>query len=178
LDRSVQRFAYILLILMGMAAALMLGRDVFNYIRAVKGARGLNLAIIDLQVIDDENPRAHVRLRVQNESPLDMDIRRYRFELFLNGERISGSYSTYLGTDPDAVDTVARRESTNIEQVLAPDQGLDLEFTLYIYSTQMEIVRQAQRVGSMSWYASARFTTMLPYSREESEIRLRADFEE
>jgi len=178
LDRPVQRYAYVLLILMGMAAALMLGRDVFNYIRAVKGARGLNLAITDLQIVDDENPRAHVRLRVQNESPLELDIRRYRFELFLNGERISGSYSTYLGTDPDAVDTVARRESTNIEQVLAPDQGLDLEFTLYIYPTQMEIVRQARRSGPMFWRASAEFTTMLPYSRQESEIELRAGFEE
>ena len=58
------------------------------------------------------------------------------------------------------------------------DQGLDMEFTLYIYPTQMEIVRQAQRAGSMSWYASAEFTTRLPYSREENEIRLGADFEE
>ena len=178
LDSPVQRYAYILLILMGLVAALVLGRDVSNYIRSVKGARGLNLEITGLQVIDDDNPRAHIRFRVQNDSPLEIEIERYRFELFLNGERVSGSYSMYLGADPDAVDVDARRASANISQVLTPGQGLDLDFTLYIYPTQMEIVRQAQRAGSMSWRASAKFTTMLPYSRQENEIELRAGFEE
>lgn len=178
MDSPAQRYAYVLLILMGLVAALVLGMDVSNYVRSVKGARGLNLEITDLQVIDDENPRAHIRFRVQNDSPLDIEIERYRFELFLDRERISGSYSMYLGTDPDAVDTDARRESTNINQVLTSGQGRDLEFTLYIYPTQMKIVRQAQRAGSMSWRASAEFTTMLPYSRQENEIELRAGFEE
>ena len=178
MDSPVQRYAYVLLILMGLVAALVLGTDVSNYIRSVKGARGLNLEITGLQVIDDDNPRAYIRFRVQNDSPLDIDIDRYRFELFLNGERISGSFSMYLGTDPDAVDVDARWESLNINQILSPGQGLDLEFTLYIYPTQMEIVRQAQRSGSMSWLASAKFTTMLPYSRQENLLELRAGFEE
>ncbi len=178
MDSPVQRYAYILLILMALAATFALGTDVSNYIRSVKGARGLNLEITDLQVIDDENPRAHIRFRVQNGSPLEIEIERYRFELFLNGERISGSFSMYLGTDPDGVDVDARWESLSINQILTPGQGLDLEFTMYIYPTQMEIVRQAQRAGSMTWRASAEFTTMLPYSREENFIKLRAGFEE
>ncbi len=178
LESSGQRYAYVLLILLGLVAALILGRDVFNYVRSTKGARGLNLEITDLQLIDDENPRAHVRFRVQNDSPLEIDIDRYRFEFFLNGERISGSFSMYLGTDPDGVDLDARWESLSINQVLSPGQGFDLEFTMYIYPTQLEIVRQAQRAGSMSWRASAEFTTMLPYSREENFIELRAGFEE
>ena len=177
LGKRVQRFAYIVLLLMALAASLALGADVSNYIRSIKGARGLSLEITSLQVIDDDNPRALIRFRVRNDSPLEIEIERYSFELYLNGERVSGSYSTYLGTDP-SVDPDAHREAANINQVLVPDKSLDLEFTMYIYPTQMEIVRQAQRSGPMSWYASVGFTTFLPHSHKENLIRLGARFEE
>jgi hypothetical protein len=177
LGKRVQRFAHIVLLLMALVALFALGTDVSNYIHSIKSARGLSLEITSLQVIDDDNPRALIRFRVRNDSPLEIKIERYDFELYLNGERVGSSYSTYLGTDPN-VDPEAHREATNINQILAPGRNLNLEFTIYIYSTQMEGVRQAQRSGSMSWYASARFTTILPYSREENLIKLRARFEE
>lgn len=177
MDNRVQRFAYIALLLMALAASLALGMDVSNYIRSVEGARGLSLEITDLQVIDDDNPRILIRFRVRNDSPLEIAVERYRFELYLSEERISGSYSTYLGTEP-GVDPKTHREATNINQVLTPGQNLDLKFTMYIYPTHMEIVRQAQRSGSMSWYTSGEFTTVLPHSRKENLIRLHARFEE
>lgn len=175
--KRVQRFAYIALLLMGLVASFALGTDVSNYIRSNKSARGLSLQITSLQVIDDDNPRALIHFRLRNDSPLAIKIERSSFDLYLNGERVGTSYSTYLGTDPD-VNPAIYRVAANINQVLAPGQTLDLEFTLYIYSLQMEIVRQAQRSGSMSWQANARFTAFLPYSREKNRIRLSARFEE
>jgi len=175
--QRVQRFAYIALLLMALTSLFALGTDVSNYTRSITSARGLSLEITSLQVIDDDNPRALIHFRVRNNSPLEVKIERYNFEIYLNEERVGSSYSTYLGMDP-SVDPEAHREATYVNQVLAPGRNLGLEFTIYIYSAQMEIIRQAQRSGSMSWYASAKFTMVLPYSREENWVRLRARFEE
>jgi len=172
-----QRFAYVALLLMGLAATLALGTDVSNYVRSIKSAHGLDLTITDLQVIDDDNPRALIHFRVRNNASLEVEVKRYYFELYLNGERVGSSYSMYTGTDPN-IDTEAHRKVTGINQALSPGQDLDLAFTVYFYSTQMESVRRAQRAGTMSWQVSAKFVAVLPYSREENVIELRAGFEE
>lgn len=177
LGKCVQRFAYIVLLLMALVSLLALGTDVSNYIRSIASARGLSLEITSLQVTDDNNPRALIRFRVRNDSPLEVKVERYEFELYVNGERVGSSYSTYLGTDAD-VDPKAHRETVYINQALAPGRNLHLEFTVYIYSAQMESVRRAQRSGSTFWYASAKFTAVLPYSQEEDLIKLHARFEE
>jgi len=176
-SKSSQTLAYVALLLMALAAAAILAMDVSNYIRSVKSARDLTLAITDLQIIDDDDPRALIHFRVRNNSSLDVEIERYLFTLHLRGERVGGSYSTYLGTDP-SVDPKAHREATNVDQTLAPGQSLDLAYTLYIYPTHMERVRQIQRSGPVTWQVSAEFTTLLPHSRVENLVRLRAEFEE
>jgi hypothetical protein len=138
---------------------------------------GLSLEIADLQFVDDANPRALIRFRVRNNSPLETELERYLFELYLNEELIGSSYSTYLGTDPN-VDPTVHRAAQNVNHILAPGQTLVLDFTVYVHSTKMETVRHAQRAESMSWVATANVTILLPYSREKNFVRLRAEFEE
>lgn len=174
----VQNLAYIVLFLMAVVALLVLGADVSNYIASIKSVSGLGLEIVDLEVIDDDNPRALVRFRVRNDSPLETKLERCLLELYLNEERIGSSYSMYMGTDPN-LDPKTHLATQNINQSLAPGQTLVLEFTLYIYSAQMEIVRHAQTAESMTWHATANLTTFLPYSREKNfVVRLQAEFEE
>lgn len=175
--RRVQRFAWMALILLALLAVCALGIDVSNYVRAIDSAQGLSFAITSVQVFDDENPRALVRFRVRNDAPLEIELVRYAFELGHNGERAGSSFSTYLGTD-DSLDAAAHRDAANIERVLAPGRVLDLEFTVFIYATQMDSIRRAQATGSSEWQADAEFITILPYSRQETPIRLRAGLEE
>ena len=177
LGMRMQHFAYITLLLMALVASLILGTDVANYVRSIMSARGLSLEITSLQVVDDDNPRALIRFKVQSDSPLEVKIDRYRFDLHLNGQRVGSSYSTYQGTDPN-LESEARRQTTNLNQVLAPGHDIALELTLYIYSGQMESVRYAQRSGSMPWHASAEFVAVLPHSRGENLVELRAEFGE
>ncbi len=162
---------------MGIAALFALAVDVSNYIRSFESASGLDLDIIGLEMIDDDNPRALVRFRLQNNSALEIGIERYLFELYLNRQRVGSSYSQYLGTDP-SIDAKAHRETAMIDQVLNPGQDIVLEFTVYIYDTQMDIVRQAQSNDSLSWQVSAEFVTALPYAREQNLITLDAEYEE
>jgi len=173
----VRRGAWLLLILMALLAVCVLGIDVSNYVRAIDSAHGLSLSILAVKVIDDDNPRALVRFRVQNDAPLEVELVRYAFELAHNGERVGSSYSTYLGTD-DSIDAAGHRAAANIDRVLAPGRYLDLEFTVFVYSTEMESIRQAQTTSSSKWQADAEFITGLPYSRQETPIRLHAGLEE
>jgi hypothetical protein len=173
----VQPGAWMLLILLALLAACALGLDVSNYVQAVESAHGLSFSILSVQVIDDDNPRALVRFRVQNDAPLEMELVRYAFELVHNGERAGRSYSTYLGTD-DSIDAAAHRDAANIDRVLAPGRYLDLEFTVFVYAPKMDGIRQARTTSASEWQADAEFITVLPYSRQETPVRLRARFEE
>jgi hypothetical protein len=173
----VQRFAWVVLVLMALLALLALGTDVSNYVRAIDSAHGLSFSIASVQVIDDDNPRALVHLRVRNDAPLEIELVRYAFELGHNGERVGSSYSTYLGTD-DSIDGAAHRDTANIHRVLAPGRALDLEFTVFIYATHMDSIRRARPTSSSIWTADAEFITILPYSRQETPLRLRGRLEE
>ena len=176
-DKLRRGIAYAMLLLMALAASITLGMDVSNYVSSVKSARGLKLEMTGLQVMDDENPRALIRFRVRNDSPLDIKIERYLFDLYLDKAFVCSNSSMYLGTDPN-VDPGIYLKSQAIEQVLGPGQTLDFELTMYIYSAQMEIVRQARRSGPLSWQARAGFSVFLPYSREEAWLRLQAAYKE
>jgi len=182
------RIAHTVLLLTGLVALFAIGvsmSNYTNYIRSVESVHGLRLEMTSLQVIDDTNPRAVIRFRLHNRSPLTIEIEDYHFNLYLNGERVGTSMSSYMGTDPN-VSQAAYRKATNINQALDPDQHLDLEFTLYIYSAQMEIVRRAQRTvldtvqcsDSMSWSTNANFRVILPYAPEWDWVGLSAEFEE
>lgn len=173
----VQRGAWVLLILLALVAACALSIDVSNYVQAIDSAHGLSSAILSVQVVDDDNPRALVRFRVQNDGPLEVELVRYAFELGHNGARVGSSYSTYLGTD-DTIDAASHRAAANIGKVLAPGRHLDLEYTVFVYASDMEGVRQTQATSGSLWQADAEFVTVLPYSRQETRVRLRATLEE
>ena len=173
----VSRIVQAVLLLMGLVALFAIGMSVSSYVHSIKSAYGLRLEITSLQLIDDNNPRAVIRFRLHNPSPLAVKIERYNFFLYLNGERVGTSISTYIGTDPN-VDPAVYRKAASINQLLYPYQHLNLEFTLYIYSAQMEIFRRAQHSDSMSWSTNATFHVILPYAHEEDSVRLSARFEE
>ena len=173
----VQRFAWVALIVMALLALGALGMDISNYVQAIDSARGLSLSIVSVQVIDDDNPRALVRFRLRNDAPLETELVRYAFELEYDGERVGSSYSTYLGTD-DSIDGAAHRDAANIHKVLAPGRALDLEFTVFIYTTHMDSIRKARPAGASPWTADAEFITILPYSRQETPLSLRGRLED
>ena len=173
----VSRTAQAILLLMGLIALVAIVASGSNYVHSIKSMGGLRLEITSLQLIDDDNPRAVICFRLHNPSPLAVKIERYDFFLYLNGERMGSSLSTYMGTDPN-INRAAYKKALHIGQVLAPYQQLDLEFTLYIYSAQMEIFRRAQHSDSMSWSTDVTFHVIPPYAHEEDSVRLSASFEE
>ena len=173
----VQRVAWVLLVLMALLAACALAIDVSNYVQAIDSAQGLSLALLSIQVVDDDNPRTLVRFRLQNDGPLEVELVRYAFELSHNGARVGSSYSTYLGTN-DSIDAADHRAAAKIDRVLAPGSHLDLEYTVFVYAPDMEGITRAKVTGGSLWQADAEFVTVLPYSRLESRVGLRARLEE
>jgi len=168
-----QGVAYTILLMMGLGAFIALYTDLSNFISSAESSRGLGLEIAEIQVIDDENPRALIRLKVRNGYRLKLKLDRYMFDLYLGKKYIGSNGSMYLGTDPN-VDPLFYIKSQVVNKVLKPGQTIDLILTLYIYSGQMNIVRQAQGAGSSTWHGKANVTILLPYYKEETHLRLGA----
>jgi hypothetical protein len=162
---------------MGVVALFATGTSLSNYMRSGRSVSDLRLEFTYLQLIDDDNPRAVVHFSLNNDSPLPVGIERFIATIYLNEERVGSNASQYVGTDPD-VDPDLHQKVTIIHETLDPEQHLDLNFTLYIYSAQMEIVRRARRSGSMSWTATAGVFVTPPYSREVRPVGLSASLEE
>ena len=177
LQRYLPAAIYTLLLLMGLLALAATILSITNYQRSMESVGGLSLEFTKLQIIDDDNPRAQLQFKLYNHAPMSVGIERYSFTLYANGERIGGSASTYRGTDPN-VDQKEYEEATTIEQVISPDGHLDLDFTLYIYPAQMEIVREAQRAGPITWTVNAGFHVKSLYSRSIESIGLQATLEQ
>ena len=175
--RRLPTIVYTLLLLVGLLALGATALSISNYTRSVEGVSGLLLEIADLKVIDDGNPRVQLHFRLHNRAPMLWGIERYNFTLYANGERVGGSSSTYRGTDP-TVSQGEYAEATTIEQVLPADEHIDLDFKLYVYYIQMDIVRRALADGPISWSVDAGFHVKSPYSRVIEPIGLDATFEE
>ena len=63
----------------------------------------------------------------------------------------------YRGSNPDT-DPGEYIKAQTINRVLGPGQTLTLAFTLYIYKTKVEIVRNTQPTRSVNWKVKAYFT--------------------
>jgi hypothetical protein len=173
INKRVQGIAYTILLIMGLGAFIALYSDLSNFISSAESSRGLGLEIAEIQVIDDENPRALIRLKVRNGYRLELKLDRYMFDLYLGNKFISSNGSMYLGTDPN-VDPLFYVKSQVVKKALKPGQTIDLTVTLYIYPGQLDIVRQAQKAGNSTWHGKANVTILLPYYKEETHLRLGA----
>ena len=174
--KATEFVAYVTLMLLGLLAFLTLHADISNYISSVRSVRGLSLSIVDIKVIDDNNPRALLRFNLTNQSPLEIELESYRFDLFLKDKLIGGSHFMYRGTNPDA-DPGEYIKAQTINQSLKPNQTLNLAFTLYIYRTKMSIIRNTQKNREIKWQVKADFTVFLPNSRKKSHVKLNARYE-
>jgi hypothetical protein len=169
--------AFVIILLMGLVSLAGIAWSVPYYVRSVESVAGLELEMTALSFIDDGNPRADIHFRLHNRSPLVMQIGYYSFILYLNGEQVGTSDSTYLGTDPN-VDPAVYGRASWVNHALAPQQALDLEFTLYLHPTKVEIVRRIQGSDPMSWTAKADFRVTSPYARRDRRVELSAGFRE
>ena len=95
--KRLKGFAFVVLLLSAVVATFIHLTDVTNYISSVKSFRGLKLDFTSLNILDDENPRVLMHLKVKNHSPLEIEIEGYWFDLYLAGEIIGRSYSMYRG---------------------------------------------------------------------------------
>lgn len=170
--------AHALLLLLGVMALVFTSVSVSNYVTSAQSRHELQLEMTDLQIIDDDDPRAIIHQKLRNLSPLPMQVERYSFFLYLNDEFVGTSYSVYVGTDPDR-DPLFYREGRTIQQTLDPQSNLDLDFTLFIYPVQMDVIRQAQDSGgTMTWSIRSDFRVYLPYTHDDNMVRLYATLEE
>jgi hypothetical protein len=168
--------AHAIVLVLGLTALIMLLWSLSVYLSSIESGEKLRLELVDLELMEDANPRAVLHLRLYNESPLTLNVQWYTCRLLLNDKWISSSDSIYRGSDP-SFDTAAYARTFVLDDTLEPDQQLDLEFTVYIYPAQMDIVRQMQSADVRSWSAESVFWVLFAFTRDRQMVPLTATLE-
>ena len=171
------KIAHTLLIVFGLIALAASWHGVSNYISSITSVESLELELTDVRRADNDSARLILHFRLHNRSPLPIRLNSYFFLVFLNGERIGGSNSAYLGADPNVDQALYSRAST-IEQTLAPHGQLDMAFPLFVFELDDIMAANAQRSPPPTWSVEAGIRLIHPYGRDEHLVRLQADLQE
>ena len=174
---NMARVAHTLLVVLGLIALAASWWAVSNYVSSLISVRNLELEMTGVRRTDDDNSRLILQFRLSNRSPLPIRLNSYFFELYLNGERIGGSNSAYLGPDSDVDQSLYSRAST-IDQTLAPHGWLDLEFPLYVFELDRIMAARQERSAPPTWSVEAGLRLIHPYARDERLLRLQAALQE
>ncbi len=171
------RIAHTLLVLLGIVALTASWRSASNYINSIKSVQSLELELTDVRRADGSSDRLILQFQLHNRSPLPVRLNSYFFNVFLDGERIGGSNSAFLGSDPNVDQALYSRAST-IEQTLPPHGQLDLAFPLFVFDLDRIMAARAQRSTPSRWTVEAGLRLVHPYGRDERLVRLEAVKEE
>ena len=144
-----------------------------NYVGSLETVRSLELELTEVRRAGTDSAQLDVRFRLHNRSELPVHLNSYFFDLYLNGNRIGGSSSTWRDNDPDADQSLYSRAST-IEQTLAPQESLDMGFPLYIF--ELEQIMAASK-GS-GWSVEVGLRLIHPYAHDERLLRMQATLQE
>ena len=170
---GLQRKAHTIIIVLGLVAFAASWQAVSNYVGSLETVRSLELELTEVRRADTDSAQLDVRFRLHNRSELPVHLNSYFFDLYLNGNRIGGSSSTWRDNDPDADQSLYSRAST-IEQTLAPQESLDMGFPLYIF--ELEQIMAASK-GS-GWSVEVGLRLIHPYAHDERLLRMQATLQE
>ncbi len=171
------RIARTFLIALGLIALAASWRGASNYISSITSVQSLELELTEVHRTEDGSARLILQFKLHNRSPLPIRLNSYFFNVFLDGERIGGSNSAFLGNDPNVDQALYSRAST-IDQTLAPHAQLEVSFPLFIYDLDRIIGARAQASTPLLWTVEAGIRLVHPFGRDERLVRLQADLQE
>lgn len=171
------RFARTFLVLLGLVALAASWRIASNYISSITSIQSLDLQLTDVRPTDDGSARLLLHFKLRNRSPLPIQLNSYFFNVFLDGERIGGSNSAFLGNDPGVDQSLYSRSST-IEQTLPPHGQVELAFPLFVYDLERIMAARTRHAAPPSWTVEAGIRLVHPYGRDERLVRLQAYLQE
>ena len=171
------RIAHALLVALGLIALAASWRGASNYVSSITSVQSLELELTNVDRTDDGSARLDLHFKLRNRSPLPIRLNSYFFNVFLDGERIGGSNSAFLGNDPN-VDQATYSRASTIEQTLAPHGQLDVSFPLFVYDLERIMAARAQFSTPPRWTVEAGIRLVHPFGRDERLVRLQADLQE
>ena len=167
------RVARTLLYVLGLTALAATWQAVSNYVGSLESVRGLELELTEVRRVDSDSAQLVVRFRLHNRSELPVQLNSYFFDLYLDGNRIGGSSSTWRDDIPDIDRSLYTRAST-IEQTLAPYERLDMEFLLHVFDLENFLGGSQENSEPPNWSVKAGFRLIHPHSQDERLLRLQA----
>lgn len=174
---TVSRVAHTFLIVLGLVALAASWQAVSNYVGSLQSVRGLELELTEVRRVGTDNARLLILFRIHNRSELPVRLNSYFFDLYLNGNRIGGSSSTWRDDDPDIDRSLYSRAST-IERILAPNERLDMDFLLHVFELEDLVGARRESSVPLNWSVKAGFRLIHPHSQDERLLRLQATLQE
>lgn len=171
------RVAHTSLIVLGLVALVASWQAVSNYVGSLESVRALELELTEVRRVDTDNAQLLVQFRIHNRSELPVRLNSYFFDLYLDGNRIGGSSSTWRDNDSDVDSSLYSRAST-IEQTLAPDERLDMEFLLHVFELENVVGAFQESSEPLNWSVKAGFRLIHPHSQDERLLRLQATLQD
>lgn len=170
---TVSRVAHTFLIVLGLVALAASWQAVSNYVGSLESVRRLELELTEVRRDADDNSRLFVHFTIHNRSELPVHLNSYFFDLYLGGNRIGGSGSTWRDNDPDVDRSLYSRAST-IEQTIAPNERLDMDFLLHVFELENLVGAYRESSLPLNWSVKAGFRLIHPHSQDERLLRLQA----
>ena len=168
--QKLSQAAFAILISLGLLALAATWHAISNYVMSLESVRNLELELADIRPADSGASQLIVQFRLRNRSDLPIRLNSYFFDLHLDGTRIGGSYSTWRD-DPD-VDRALYSRASTINQILAPNEELDLSFPLFVFDLDRIMAARPEGSAPPAWSMNAGFRLIDPHGREERLLRL------
>lgn len=166
--------SYVVLLMLSTVSVVAVIVGVPNYLQSADVIRGVSMEFPNLQIIDDiDDMQAVGQLRLYNGSPLALVIEGCFFDLHLGRAKVGISSHASWGTDLELYQGPHDR-TLDIYRIIEPYDYLNLDFSMYLLTDNLDFVRSQQQSGNIFWFTRAVCQVTPPYSSASIEVELAA----
>ena len=126
-----------------------------NYQSGTNAAANVELALHRLEYQNDGTPKIRITFRLNNTSPLGIQIEDVHFSTYLNGHFMGSNY-----------DAFAERTLGGSEEVL-------LDFVIALRPFYLQHIEEARQEGEFEWFLRGQANLRLPFDQHKFALHIR-----
>ena len=144
-------FDRVVVVLGGLAVLSVLAMVVTagGYVQGTRTASNFVTELTGLALVDDTVPELSLTIRIENDSPLPVELEMMHFSIYLNGNFVASNYADFEKMSLDGFE----------EETMTFNIRLQPFYTRYI--------REAQEGAGFSWSIRGRAKLILPFRENE-----------
>jgi hypothetical protein len=145
----------ILLAILALVSAISIGLTATNYLEGMGAAGDLRFELSDLELKEGDAPEVVITFHLENQSPLEIELEKFHFSLYLNGEFVGSNYEPFTA-----------KILTGLEEVV-------MRFRIPLQPFYIQHVERAREEKDFSWFLTGRAKLVLPFREDVVWLNLR-----